>query len=87
MRTAIKHERRVELAMEGSRFYDLVRWGIYTDAIQALGEATYDSRWPGGSNYSTARAFAERTQKKHEFLPIPLKELAINTELSQNPLW
>lgn len=83
----IRDERGRELTFESLRRYDLVRWGIYTEAIQALGENTYDSRWPGGSNYSTARAFAERTQKKHEYLPIPLKELAINTELKQNPLW
>jgi hypothetical protein len=86
-RQEIRDERGRELTFESLRRYDLVRWGIYTEAIQALGEATYDSRWPGGSNYSTARAFAERTQKKHEYLPIPLKELAINTELTQNPLW
>lgn len=83
----LRDERGRELAFESLRKYDLIRWGIYTDAIAKLGEATYDSRWPGGSNYSTARAFSERTQKKHEFLPIPLKELAINTELRQNPLW
>ena len=83
----VRDERGRELCFESLRKYDLVRWGIYTDAIQKLGEVTYDKRWPTGSNYSTARAFAERTQKKHEFLPIPLKELAINTELSQNPLW
>ncbi len=28
MRTAIRHERRVELALEGLRYYDLKRWGI-----------------------------------------------------------
>ena len=61
--------------------------GVSTRGVAALGEATYDSRWPAGGNYSTARAFAERTQKKHEFLPIPLGELSINTELTQNPLW
>jgi hypothetical protein len=83
----IRDERGRELCFESLRKYDLVRWGIYTDAIQALGEATYDSRWASGSNYSSARAFAERTQKKHEFLPIPLQELAINTKLKQNPLW
>jgi hypothetical protein len=83
----IRNERGRELCFESLRKYDLVRWGIYTEAIAALGEATYDSRWPAGGNYSTARAFAERTQKKHEFLPIPLGELSINTELTQNPLW
>ena len=41
MRTAIKNERRWELAMEGYRFYDLVRWG---DAVNVLGPLGYTNR-------------------------------------------
>lgn len=41
VRTAIKQERRVEFAMEGERFYDLVRWG---DAISVLGPLGYQAR-------------------------------------------
>ncbi|VXB63585.1 Starch-binding associating with outer membrane [Flavobacterium sp. 9AF] len=41
VRNAIKQERRVEFAMEGERFYDLVRWG---DAITVLGPLGYQSR-------------------------------------------
>jgi hypothetical protein len=41
MRTAIKNERRWEFAMEGYRFFDLVRWG---DAISALGSLGYTNR-------------------------------------------
>lgn len=41
MRTAIKHERRVEFAMEGERFFDLVRWG---DASAVLGSLGYQPR-------------------------------------------
>ncbi|MEI9957718.1 MAG: RagB/SusD family nutrient uptake outer membrane protein [Ferruginibacter sp.] len=41
MRTAIKNERRWEFAMEGYRFYDLVRWG---DAISELGALGYTDR-------------------------------------------
>lgn len=41
MRTAIKNERRFEFAMEGYRFYDLVRWG---DASSALGSLGYTNR-------------------------------------------
>ncbi len=41
MRTAIKNERRWEFAMEGYRFYDLVRWG---DAIAELGALGYTNR-------------------------------------------
>lgn len=83
----IMDERGRELCFESLRKYDLIRWGIYVDAIKKLGDATQDSRWGNVNNYSTAEAFAARTEKKHEFLPIPSKELAINTELRQNPLW
>ncbi|GAC1400086.1 MAG: RagB/SusD family nutrient uptake outer membrane protein [Sediminibacterium sp.] len=41
MRTAIKNERRWEFAMEGYRFYDLVRWG---DAVSELGSLGYTDR-------------------------------------------
>lgn len=41
MRQAIKDERRWEFAMEGYRFYDLVRWG---DATSALGPLGYTNR-------------------------------------------
>lgn len=35
LRDAIRHERRVELALEPDRFYDLVRWGIAKEVLQA----------------------------------------------------
>jgi len=41
MRTAIKNERRWEFALEGYRFYDLVRWG---DAITELSSLGYTNR-------------------------------------------
>jgi hypothetical protein len=41
LRAAIKHERRVELAMEWDRFYDLVRWG---DAPAILGANGYQAK-------------------------------------------
>ncbi len=47
MRTAIKNERRWEFAMEGYRFFDLVRWTPATDGIDAptvLGPLGYSNR-------------------------------------------
>lgn len=41
MRNAIKHERFVELALEGGRFFDLVRWG---DAERVLGPMGYQPK-------------------------------------------
>ena len=41
LKNAIKRERRIELAMEGERFYDLVRWG---DASSVLGSLGYQNK-------------------------------------------
>ena len=41
---AIVHERRVELALEGKRYFDLVRWGL---AAQELGPLGYQSARQG----------------------------------------
>ncbi|MBU0696509.1 MAG: RagB/SusD family nutrient uptake outer membrane protein [Bacteroidetes bacterium] len=38
LRDAIRHERRVELGMEHERFFDIVRWGIAADVLQAQGK-------------------------------------------------
>ena len=41
LRQAIRHERFVELAMEESRFWDLVRWGIDIVVLPASGSPGY----------------------------------------------
>ena len=52
---AIKHERRVELALEGLRLYDLIRWGDYATTMQAYyqndgfadkGISATENSWP-----------------------------------------
>ncbi|RYZ31572.1 MAG: RagB/SusD family nutrient uptake outer membrane protein, partial [Sphingobacteriales bacterium] len=42
VRDAIRQERRVELAMEHERFFDIVRWGIDAAAMQAAGKTGYN---------------------------------------------
>lgn len=41
LRTAIRQERRVELAMEHDRFFDLVRWGIAQATLNAAGKNAF----------------------------------------------
>lgn len=38
LRNLIRHERRIELAMEQERFFDLVRWGIADEVLDAAGK-------------------------------------------------
>jgi hypothetical protein len=42
LREAIHHERRIELAMEQDRFFDLVRWGIAAEALHAAGKSNFN---------------------------------------------
>ena len=41
LREAIRHERRIELAMEHDRFFDLVRWGTAGVAMAAAGKTNF----------------------------------------------
>ncbi len=84
----VRDERGRELCFESLRRYDLVRWGIYVDAIHnKLGVATADSRWATDDIASGCKSYCARTGEKHQFFPIPAKELAVNTLLEQNSYW
>ena len=41
LRDLIRHERRIELAMEHERFFDLVRWGIAEQVLHAAGKTNF----------------------------------------------
>jgi hypothetical protein len=43
LRDAIRQERRVELAMEHDRFFDLVRWGIAQTVLNAAGKPNFSN--------------------------------------------
>ncbi|GLR19669.1 RagB/SusD family nutrient uptake outer membrane protein [Portibacter lacus] len=73
MREVIHHERHVEFPWEGTRYFDLIRWGKAADIIPIVtlfGESLDD------------RVF---DPAKHTLWPIPQKELDLNPNLTQNP--
>lgn len=41
LRNAIRHERRIELAMEHERFFDIVRWGIAQQMMHLAGKTNF----------------------------------------------
>ncbi|MCU7547972.1 RagB/SusD family nutrient uptake outer membrane protein [Chitinophagaceae bacterium LB-8] len=74
MRERIRHERRVEFAMEGLRYFDLRRWGI---AEQKLN---------GFIPNPLAPTVKTKYESKYEFWPIPQTEVDRNKPvLVQNP--
>ena len=84
----VRDERGRELCFESLRRYDLIRWGIYVETMHdKLYEATQDKRWATGNKFIGAATVAQRTQEKHQFFPIPTKELDVNKSLKQNTYW
>jgi starch-binding outer membrane protein, SusD/RagB family len=80
-RKAIRHELRLEFGMEGHRHYDLVRWGIAAETINAYMEKDREFRSLFGG--AVKKKF---TEGKNEYWPIP--QIAIDEEkgvLVQNP--
>lgn len=73
----VKRERRVELAMESDRFFDLVRWG---EAATVLNKY-YAEEADNCAIYSSASFTAD----KNEYLPIPFAQMsASNGHYTQN---
>lgn len=73
VRTALYWERGFELCYEGTRKYDLLRWGILDEAIQLHRDTKF------GAGYAAPLNFQKF---KHELFPIPLDEIQINAELN-----
>ena len=86
-REFVRNERGRELCFEGIRKYDLIRWGIFVEAMNGYVKAATDERWSGSAKASYAAAIGSAVQDKHIVLPVPSVELGVNNLLVQNPLW
>ena len=81
----IKTEKRLELCNEAVRFQDLVRWGDAETAMAQQGKeipafTTNGVEWLyKNENYGF--------KSKHKLLPIPLKEIELNPNMTQNAEW
>jgi hypothetical protein len=76
-RTAVRFERRLELAMEGHRFYDLVRWGTLKSTLEPY--FAFESAY---TKYLNGVVITP----EDEYFPIPQDQLdRSNGILKQNP--
>lgn len=92
MRVLVRRERRVELALEGLRFYDIQRWRIGEEVMSG---PVYGSRLgtvdrvTGKVTYTTPDHILNETRQfdpdKNYVWPIPQSQIDINSNLEQNP--
>jgi len=85
----VQTERRLELAMEGQRFFDLKRWGIMPATIAAYINGV------GGGNEKSRRGYlpsAELPGARHDNFPIPTVQVELSkvdgqARVPQNTGW
>ncbi|EMR04673.1 RagB/SusD family nutrient uptake outer membrane protein [Cesiribacter andamanensis] len=78
-RKALRFERKLELAMEGERFFDLVRWGIADEVLN--GEYFAKEK-----NLRTYLQNAQFVEGRDEYFPIPQAQINFSGGLyQQNP--
>jgi len=91
MRELIRRERRVELAFEGLRYYDIKRWDIgnevmngplYGSRLGSVNAQTGNVTWAADRIKLEDRMF---NAARNYLLPIPQTELDANPNIKQNP--
>ena len=95
MRTNIRRERRLELAFEDKRWYDIRRWDITTkpgpNGYPASGVLTSPeygmviTNTNGSLLYTPTLIFSNKFTEYMNWLPISQSVLSQNTKLTQNP--
>ena len=93
MRKRIRHERRIELALEGKRWFDIQRWKIGEEVLNKDAQGclvTYIKRADGEivPTYETVFVCKKTFMAPRDYLlPIPQSARDKNPNLDQNPLW
>ncbi|MDR6562463.1 MULTISPECIES: RagB/SusD family nutrient uptake outer membrane protein [unclassified Arcicella] len=88
LRTLIQNERRIELAFEEHRFWDLRRWKIGETALSgALMGMKITTKTDGTFNYAPVQVGSMVFSKKLYYMPLPYDETLKNPSLIQNEGW
>lgn len=87
MRKFIRNERRIELAFEDQRFFDIRRW-LIGEKTQTVAYEHDILKKLNGTFVYTIKVWEKRVfQPKHNLMCIPQSEINNNLNLEQNPGW
>jgi hypothetical protein len=78
-RTRLRHERRIEFAMEGLYWSDIKRWNV--------GSEIYPLEIKDHNGNIIETKFPDGYLDFYQLLPIPDSEISLNENLTQNPGW
>ncbi|MDR1381059.1 MAG: RagB/SusD family nutrient uptake outer membrane protein [Tannerella sp.] len=88
LRQAVRHERMVELGLEGNRFFDIRRWKIAESVCNAdriTGMRYVDKN--SGEPVTITTDYYKRFTKRDYLWPVPYNERQLNPGLTQNNGW
>lgn len=83
----IQREKRIELCGEGTRFQDMLRWGIAETRMAEQGKNCPTLQENGTVEYIVYNDSNYGFKKKHNLLPYPGIEIRQNPALTQNEGW
>lgn len=88
LRELIRNERRVELAFEDHRYYDVRRWMIVEQLPKFIRGCRIIKETNGTFTYNPDVVAENKVfETKHYFFPIPQTEVNRNHNMRQNPGW
>ncbi|MGI6242229.1 MAG: RagB/SusD family nutrient uptake outer membrane protein [Prevotella sp.] len=87
MRKIIQNERRIELAFEEHRFYDIRRWRIAEEVFSKPIQGMHITVGNGQTIYTRENLMTTKFDPKYYLYPIPYDEVIKNVNMKQNPNW
>ncbi len=87
LRAIIQQERQIELAFEGQRFWDIMRWKKGREELNGLIKGWDIDQEAPEYYYRVKTLFNKKFSNKDYFWPISEKNLIVNNNLVQNPGW
>jgi hypothetical protein len=96
LRTEIRRERRVELAREGQRWFDMMRWkqgallaadvkGVKRSLV--ISQSQVSNVAVDNDGYVVVQTGRQFVDPKHYHWPVPFIQTQRNPALGQNPGW